>query len=208
MSCLRTSGADKPAIQPGGLEGGVGLEVVRDKIADVLEEVGQVELGRLAAAGGEVVHAGDAGVQLMQGLAKGVASPAELPFGLPLAQAERLDRFRHERAAAGHRGTPPPFSSTRHTSLRSVPFRHLLRVEVATIVGTVLADARGAAGLDGPRDPPGRRRSVVRPGIDPRGWGPRRPLGGVDSWPCGLCPGLLRRADCPPPGRQGIRWSG
>jgi hypothetical protein len=92
---LADFGRRQPAIQPGGLEGGVGLEVFGDEIAHMLEEVGQVEFAGLATAGGEVVEAGDAGVQLMQGLADGIVSPTQLALGLPLAQAEGLHRFGH-----------------------------------------------------------------------------------------------------------------
>jgi hypothetical protein len=66
-----------------------------DKITNILKEMGQVEFAGLATTSGEVVHTGDAGMQLMQGLADGVVRPAELAFGLPLAQAERFHRFRH-----------------------------------------------------------------------------------------------------------------
>src|SRR5438477_505642 len=78
-------GGRQPAVQPGGLEGRVGLEVVGDDVADVLEEGRQMHLRRLAAAGGEVVNARDPGVQLVQRLADGVTGPAEPPCGHVLA---------------------------------------------------------------------------------------------------------------------------
>jgi hypothetical protein len=80
-------GGGEPAIQPGSLQGGVGLAVVLSQGPDVLQEVGQVVLGGLAAAaaGG---GAGDAAALLMEGLADGVAAPAEEAVGLALAEAQ------------------------------------------------------------------------------------------------------------------------
>ena len=75
--------------------------MLADEVADILKELWQVGLSGLAAAAGEVVHAGDAGVEFMQGLADGVPRPAQLAFGLALAQAERLDRFRLVTPALG-----------------------------------------------------------------------------------------------------------
>src|SRR5437764_1354567 len=82
-------------IQQGGLERVIRLEQIGDEITNVLRELGQVEFAGLATPSGEVVHAGDAGVELMQGLANRVVSPAEVTFGLTLAEVERLDRFGH-----------------------------------------------------------------------------------------------------------------
>src|SRR4051812_34316355 len=45
---LADLGCRQAAIQPGGLEGGVGLEIVLHQIAEIRKEMGQVELGRLA----------------------------------------------------------------------------------------------------------------------------------------------------------------
>jgi hypothetical protein len=94
-------GRREAAIQPCGLEGGVGLEMISDQIAEILNEMGQVDLGGLAAPSGEVVPTRDAGVPFMLRLANGITRPTQLPFGLPLAQAEGFDRFRHETPAPG-----------------------------------------------------------------------------------------------------------
>jgi hypothetical protein len=96
---LADLGGRQAAIQPGGLEGGIGLEIVLNQIAEILKEMGQVELGRLTTASREVVRTGDAGVQLMLRLANRIPSPTQFAFGLPLAQAKRLDRFRDESPA-------------------------------------------------------------------------------------------------------------
>ena len=90
-----------PAIQACGLEGRVGLEVVVDEVADVVQEVGQVDLDGLASPGGEVVEAGDAGVEFMQSLAHGIACPAQVDGRLPLTEVEGLDRLGHEPSASG-----------------------------------------------------------------------------------------------------------
>src|SRR3954467_8488284 len=45
-------GGGKPAVEAGGAEGRVGLDVVLDDILDVLEQAGQMELDRLAAPTG------------------------------------------------------------------------------------------------------------------------------------------------------------
>ena len=65
---LADLGCRQAAIQPGGLEGGVGLEIVLNQIAEILKEMGQVELGRLATTSREVVRTGDAGYELMLAL--------------------------------------------------------------------------------------------------------------------------------------------
>lgn len=75
--------------------------MVSNQIADITEEMGQVELGWLATTSGEVIHAGDAGVQLMLRLADGITSPTQLPFGLPLAQAKGFDRLRQKSPTPG-----------------------------------------------------------------------------------------------------------
>ena len=59
----------------------------REQIAEILKEMGQVELGGLATASREVVRTGDAGVQLMLGLANGIPSHP-VAVRLTLAQAK------------------------------------------------------------------------------------------------------------------------
>ena len=61
-------GGGQAAVQPGGLERRVGLAMVLGDGPDVVEQMGQVELRRLAAAAGGGVAAGDAGAGLALGL--------------------------------------------------------------------------------------------------------------------------------------------
>jgi hypothetical protein len=49
-------------IELGGLERGIGLEILRHEIANILKEMRQMELTGLAPASGEVVQACDARV--------------------------------------------------------------------------------------------------------------------------------------------------
>jgi hypothetical protein len=66
-------GGRRPAIQACGLEGRIGLELVVDEIANIVQKAGESDLDRLASPCGEIVEAGDAGVEFMQALAHGIA---------------------------------------------------------------------------------------------------------------------------------------
>ena len=81
-------GSGEAAEQAGGPERGVGLDVVRDEVAEVVEEARQVELGGLAPAARGGVLAGEAGAALVHRLAKGVPPPAEKEIGLALPQVQ------------------------------------------------------------------------------------------------------------------------
>src|SRR5262249_12980863 len=89
-------GGRQPAIQPGGLERRVGLAMVLGDGPDVVEQVGQVEFGRLAPPAGGGVPAGNAGAGCVLGLAHGVAAPTEAALGLALADRQVGDRTRHK----------------------------------------------------------------------------------------------------------------
>ena len=91
------------AIQAGGAESRVGLDVVLDKIADIVEQAGEMELDRLASATGGGILASDPGTAFLQGLAKGIASPAEQEEGLALPQTKCGHGVGHVTAA----GWPP-----------------------------------------------------------------------------------------------------
>src|SRR5262249_24440766 len=74
-------GGRQATIQAGGLEGGVGLKMVLDQAAQVVEEMGQVELDRLAAAHAKGIGAGEARAPLVAGLAKRIPVAAERTGG-------------------------------------------------------------------------------------------------------------------------------
>jgi hypothetical protein len=69
--------------------------VLLDKSPNVVEQVGQMELGRLASPAGGGIVAGDAGAGFALGLAEGIAAPAEAALGLALAEAQLLHSARH-----------------------------------------------------------------------------------------------------------------
>ena len=73
----------------------------RDIPETVVEEVWQRRLDGLTTPCGEVVQAGDAGVEFMESLAHGIPCPAQEEGGLSLAEAEGLDRLGHEAPATG-----------------------------------------------------------------------------------------------------------
>jgi hypothetical protein len=87
-------GSGQPTIQPGGLEGGIGLYVVLDDVLDVLQQAGQVKLSRLASAAAEGIDTRHAGASFLERFADGVASPAEELATLPLSQSEGFDGVR------------------------------------------------------------------------------------------------------------------
>src|SRR6516162_9510791 len=97
---LMDVGGGQAAILARGLEGGIGLGVVGDDVLDVVEQPGQPDLGGLAAARGGV-GADDAGVPLVQGLADGIAAPAEELLGAALAEAQASDGVGDKAAALG-----------------------------------------------------------------------------------------------------------
>ena len=70
------------------------------------ESVKAAFVRRLAPAGREVVHAGDPGVQLVQGLANGIAGPAQAKFRLPLADTTPPRPGRGQAAGPGAAGCP------------------------------------------------------------------------------------------------------
>src|SRR6516162_5696668 len=70
--------------------------MVLDQAAQVVEEMGQVELDRLAAAQAEGIGAGEARAQLMTGLAERVPTAAEEIGGLALPELELLEGVGHE----------------------------------------------------------------------------------------------------------------
>jgi hypothetical protein len=78
----------QPAIDARGAEGRVGLEVVLDEVADIVEQVGQMGLDGLASATGGGILASDASTVFLQGLAEGIASPPKQPEGLSLTQSK------------------------------------------------------------------------------------------------------------------------
>ena len=94
-------GGGQAAVQPGGLERRVGLAMVLGDGPDVVEQMGQVELRRLAAAAGGGVAAGDAGAGFALHLAGGVAAPAEGALGLALAEGQLGQGAGHVAAAGG-----------------------------------------------------------------------------------------------------------
>jgi hypothetical protein len=104
-------GGGQAAIQAGGPESRVGLDVVLDEVRDVVEEAGEVALDGFASATGSGVLAGDAGAAFVEGLAEGLACPAEEELGLALPQAEGSDGVGQVAAAGrtpreGRGGTP------------------------------------------------------------------------------------------------------
>jgi len=99
-SWRRTSGAGQAANQARGAKGGVGPDVVGDEVLDVVEQARQVELNGLTSPAGGGVLAGDSGTAFVQGLAKGVPSPAEEQVGLALSQAESRHGFRQVATAS------------------------------------------------------------------------------------------------------------
>ena len=65
--------------------------MVLDQAAQIVEERGQVELDRLAAALAEGIGAGETGAQLVAGLAERVPAPAEQTGGLALPESELVE---------------------------------------------------------------------------------------------------------------------
>jgi hypothetical protein len=95
---LADLGGRQATIQAGGPEGGVGLKMVLDQAAQVIQEMGQVELDRLAAAPAEGIGAGEAGAQLVAGLAERIPAAAEETGGLALPELELVEGVGHEAA--------------------------------------------------------------------------------------------------------------
>src|SRR5205823_12518619 len=81
---LADLGGRQATIQAGGLEGGVGLKMVLDETAQVIEQIGQSDFHRLAPAEAEGIGASQARAELVTGLAERVAAPAEETGGFAL----------------------------------------------------------------------------------------------------------------------------
>src|SRR6516162_4291920 len=88
---LADLGGRQATIQAGGLEGGVGLKMVLDQAAQVIEEMGQSEFNRLAPAQAEGVGASQTRAEFVTGLAEGVAAPAEETSGFALPELELVE---------------------------------------------------------------------------------------------------------------------
>jgi hypothetical protein len=86
-------------IQPGSTEGGIGLDVICDEVANVVEQMWRMELDGFASAAGGGVLAGDASTPFVQGFAEGIATPAEEELGLSLSQVERSNGIGHVASA-------------------------------------------------------------------------------------------------------------
>ena len=65
--------------------------MVLDQTAKVVEEMGQMELNRLASAQAEGIRVGKARADLVAGLAKCVPAPAKQTCGLALPELELAD---------------------------------------------------------------------------------------------------------------------
>src|SRR5437899_3160076 len=70
--------------------------MVLDEVAKVVEQMGQMELNRLASAQAEGIRASEARAHLVAGLAEGVAAPAEETGGFALPELELAEGFGHE----------------------------------------------------------------------------------------------------------------
>src|SRR5262249_14264773 len=95
---LADLGGREATIQAGGLEGGVGLKMILDQTAKVVEEIGQMELHRLGSAPAESIGTSEARAHLVTGLAEGVAAPAKETSGFALAELELVESVGHETA--------------------------------------------------------------------------------------------------------------
>ena len=72
--------------------------MVLDQTAKVVEEMGQMELNRLASAQAEGIRVGKARADLVAGLAKCVPAPAKQTCGLALPELELVESVGHEAA--------------------------------------------------------------------------------------------------------------
>src|SRR4051794_26454591 len=70
--------------------------MILDQTAQVVEEMGQMELHRLASAPAEGIGTSEAGAHLVTGLAEGVAAAAEETSGFALAELELVESVGHE----------------------------------------------------------------------------------------------------------------
>jgi hypothetical protein len=104
-------GRGQPSIQAVGAELRVGLALAIDNGGDIVEQVGEVLLGTLAAAQGHGIQTGEALVEFAPSCAEGLAVPAEFAFRAPLATAAQL------------------LDGARHKAAARAPFKHLRRLD-------------------------------------------------------------------------------
>lgn len=86
------------AIQSGTAKLGIGLHVILNDVAPVVEQSRQMKLDRLSPATGRGI-ADNAGIDFVRGLAKRVPALAELPLGLSVRQIQIPTGPSHEVSA-------------------------------------------------------------------------------------------------------------